>query len=163
MASAVRPGERVLFVGPRQARFLARIPHARHDSQTASTLLGSRCGVFDVVAVIDAASFLSDDETTVWASTAAQLVRPGGSLVVASRPFWVDATGLLGDLHAVAGAFDLRRLVDADETFRLFTAVGFVERDELHAFGCAHVVKVFDPPATATDQRLIRSRASVSR
>jgi hypothetical protein len=163
VGTTVRAGDRVLFVGPRRGRFLQSVPHARPNSRTADTLPTTDVGRFDVVIIVDAASFLGDDDATEWAQRASRLLTATGRLVLATRHTWITPFDFPLGFIPLDAVPDARRLADPLSIFECFTQAGFEQSDELTRWWSSHIVRILVPtPRPPQRERFGASEVSCS-
>jgi hypothetical protein len=132
LASCIRPGDAVLYIGPSGPRFFEKVKIQRPTSRSTRTIFhptldGTK---FDAIVARSVVEVMTDEEIDVWTKRANDLLSPKGRLVIAIRS--VISTGCSGtgfDLEAIGDVVAPERLADPYSAVHRIEHSGFVVTD----------------------------------
>jgi hypothetical protein len=129
LASCIRPGDAVLYVGPSGPRFFEKVKVQRPTSRSTRTIFhptldGTK---FDAIVARSVVEVMTDEEIDFWTKRANDLLSPKGRLVIAIRA--VFSSGWMGaglDFEAIGDVVAPERLADPYSAVRRIEHGGFI-------------------------------------
>jgi cyclopropane fatty-acyl-phospholipid synthase-like methyltransferase len=163
LASCIRPGDAVLYVGPSGPRFFEKVKVQRPTSRSTRTVFhptldGKR---FDAIVARSVVEVMTDDEIDAWTLRANELLAPKGRLVIAIRS--VISTGFSGadfGLDAVSDVISPERLANPYSAVQRIEKGGFVVTDARQRWSAISEALVLERAPSIPDRSTQHSATS---